>query len=418
MGPLDFLTEALRDLRSAKLRSALTSLGIIIGVGSVVLMLSIGQGVRDTVSGAFAELGSTRISVSPSAPGRGGGGGGGGFGAGGGVASSLTTEDAAALEGLDGVAAVAPVVQAPARLAGPAGELSATVTGTTPEYVEINRDEIVAGTLFGADDELLINEAAAEALLGDADALGEQLTLDGRTFTVAGLLADVESPFAGGGAGGEGGSPTSGEEGRGFGGPSPVVIAPIDPIRELSGAERLSQIALSAASPEQVEALAKEVEAALLERHDGLDDFEVVSYQELLAQFTEVFDVLTAFLAAIAGISLVVGGIGIMNIMLVVVTERTREIGIAKAIGATRGMVVVQFLVEAVLVSLFGGLIGLTIAWLGTVAVGELFDLPALITPGTVALALGVAGTIGIVFGVVPAWRAARLDPIAALRHE
>ena len=409
MRPADYLVLALEDIRAAKLRSFLTSLGIIIGVGSVVLMMSIGAGVNATVTGAFSELGSTRITVSPSAPRAEGARPGGGFGGGGGVASTLTVEDAAALAGVDGVAAVAPVLQVPARVDGPARTLNLAVTATAPAYREATGQRLATGRLFAADAaEVVLNEAAAGQLFGGAGAVGATLRINGGDFTVVGLFADQSSPFAQGGPGGDAG------EGRA----NPAVYIPIERGLELAGTRHVAQIVLTASSPERVEATTEGVRAALLARHNGVADFAASSFQQLLASFTQIFDVFTLFLAAIAGISLVVGGIGIMNIMLVTVTERTREIGIAKAIGATSANVVLQFLVEAVLLSLLGGLLGLAVAWLGTVLLGQLLDLPALVTPAAIALALGVSAAIGVFFGVVPAWRAARLDPIVALRHE
>jgi len=402
------------DLRASKLRSLLTSLGIIIGVASVVLMLSLGEGVKQTVTGAFAELGSTRITVTPSTPGGGfGGGGGGGFG--GGVASSLTLDDAAALDALADVSAVAPTVRLTTRLTADGRSLDVAVTGTTPEYFELVGQDLLAGRTFapGAP-EAVLDQSAVEALFGTTEGLGSEFRIDGIDHTVVGIVADPNLPFGGGGGGG----PPGADGQQGDGGPAGQVVLAVEAVLEMAGAEHVAQILLAASDPTRVDAAVEAVRAALIERRDGVDDFEVTSLQELLSSFTQVFDVLTAFLAAIAGISLLVGGIGIMNIMLVVVTERTREIGIAKAIGATRRDVVLQFLVEAVLISVVGGLIGLGLAGLGALAVGRALDVQAAVTPGIVALALGVSGAIGIFFGVVPAWRAARLDPIAALRHE
>jgi putative ABC transport system permease protein len=406
----DYFAAALENIRAAKLRSFLTSLGIIIGIGSVVLLIAIGQGVSETVTGAFADLGSTRITVTPGAP----RGQGLTFGPGSGAASTLSLADAAALAELEGVAAVAPVIALAATARGPEASLTLAAVGTTPAYLEVARQRLLAGRAFAGDDELVLNQAAAAPLLGtsnSSEAVGMRVTLSAQAFsqvfTVVGIVEDVLPPFAQAGPGGA-------DEARA----SPTALLPVGRALAAAGTERVAQIILSAESPDEVAATEERVQAALLERRDGSQDFRVSSLQEVIASFSEVFEVLTLFLTAIAGISLLVGGIGIMNIMLVTVTERTREIGVAKAIGATRRDVVLQFLVEAVVLSLIGGALGLLFAWLGTLVLQRGFGLPAVVTPSAVFLAVGVSAAIGVFFGVVPAWRAARLDPIEALRHQ
>ncbi|CAN5647341.1 ABC transporter permease [soil metagenome] len=406
----DYFAAALENIRAAKLRSFLTPLGIIIGIGSVVLLIAIGQGVSETVTGAFADLGSTRITVTPGAP----RGQGLTFGPGSGAASTLSLADAAALAELEGVAAVAPVIALAATARGPEASLTLAAVGTTPAYLEVACQRLLAGWAFAGDDELVLNQAAAAPLLGTSDsseAVGMRVTLSAQAFsqvfTVVGIVEDVLPPFAQAGPGGA-------DEARA----SPTALLPVGRALAAAGTERVAQIILSAESPDEVAATEERVQAALLERRDGSQDFRVSSLQEVIASFSEVFEVLTLFLTAIAGISLLVGGIGIMNIMLVTVTERTREIGVDKAIGATRRDVVLQFLVEAVVLSLIGGALGLLFAWLGTLVLQRGFGLPAVVTPSAVFLAVGVSAAIGVFFGVVPAWRAARLDPIEALRHQ
>jgi putative ABC transport system permease protein len=410
---IDFLIEAAADLRASKLRSLLTSLGIIIGVASVVVLLSLGEGVRNTVTGAFADLGTTRITVSPAAPGRGMGGG--GFVP---VASTLTLDDVAAVRGLPDVAAAEPLLQAVARVDTGSLTRDMAVIGTGPDYPLLAGQELEQGRTFERDAaEAVVTRTTVERLFGGADPVGLSITVNGESYTVVGVVADLNLGFGGQSAAADGGQPGGGPGGTGGGGFRVAIYLPAEAVMEAASTNTVGQILAAAADPVRVDETVEAIDALLLERH-GIDDFRVDSLADLLGSFEEIFGVLTGFLAALAGISLLVGGIGIMNIMLVVVAERTREIGIAKAIGATRRDIVLQFLTEAVLISLVGGLIGLALAWLGVLGIGGALGIEAGVTGWIVALALAVSVGIGVFFGVAPAWRAARMDPITALRHE
>jgi len=411
MRPLDYLREAGTDLRSAKLRSLLTSLGIIIGVGSVVMLLSLGEGVRDTISRNFADLGSTRITVSPGAPGRGVGGG--AFAP---ITSTLTLADVAAIRALDDVVDAEPVLQAVAPIVTSQGPRPAALTGTGPGYAALTGLELEAGRTFAAEREAMLSRAAADRYFPDREAVGATLTVGGQDFEVVGVVENLTLGLGAGQAGG-GGAPPGGQNDDDRPSFQVAIYLPAQFVMDLVGTDNVSQIIAAAADPATVEATVERVEALMLERH-GVEDFRVDSIAELLESFDQIFGVLTGFLAAIAGISLLVGGIGIMNIMLVVVTERTREIGIAKAIGATRRDIILQFLAEAVLISLLGGMLGLLLAWVGVALLGEALGIEAGLSAWIISLALGVSIVIGVFFGVAPAWRAARMDPITALRHE
>ncbi|HEX8228093.1 MAG TPA: ABC transporter permease [Chloroflexia bacterium] len=411
---LDYIKMALEGIGAAKLRSLLTSLGIIIGVGSVVLITSTGEGVSSAVTGAFSDLGSTRLTIRPSAPVVEGSGGSGNSSFGGtvAVASTLTVEDADALMGVAGVAASAPFIRVAGKVSGPAKTLDLGIIGTAPLYREATGQRLLEGRMFDNDaDEAVLNEAGVKQLFGEAatptTAIGQPIQINGRDYTLVGVFANEESPFSQGMPGGNAANQVI-----------PAVYMPVDSALDLAGTQRVSQIMLTAENPEVVNSAMEGIKATLLSRHGGVQDFTISSFQQLLSSFNQVFSIITVFLSAIASISLVVGGIGIMNIMLVTVTERTREIGIAKAIGATRMNIVLQFLVEAITLSLIGGLLGLAVAWLGTWLLGQFLGLPSVFSLQAIALTVGISAAIGIFFGVVPAWRAARLDPIVALRHE
>jgi len=412
MRSFDYIKMALEDIGAAKLRSLLTSLGIIIGVGSVVLITSTGEGVSSAVTGAFSDLGSTRLTIRPSAPVV--------EGAsqsvstsGGTIASTLTVEDAEALMGVAGVADVAPVIRVAGRVSGPEKTLPLGVTGTTPSYQKATSQKLLEGRMFNNSvAEVVLNEAGVKQLFGEAaiasTAIGRPIQINDRSYTVVGVFANEESPFSQIAPAGMGAASQ----------PMPGVYMPVAGALDLAGTQRVQQIVLTAENPEVVSSTMEKIKSTLLSRHGGVQDFTISSFQQLLSSFNQVFSIITVFLAAIASISLVVGGIGIMNIMLVTVTERTREIGIAKAIGATRMNIVVQFLVEAITLSMIGGLLGLAVAWLGTALLGQLYGLPSVFSLQAIALTVGISAAIGIFFGVFPAWRAARLDPIVALRHE
>ncbi|MFM2105428.1 MAG: macrolide export ATP-binding/permease protein MacB [Chloroflexota bacterium] len=400
MRPADFAREALADLRASKLRSLLTGLGVIIGVGSVTLLLSLGEGVRAQVAGTFVDLGSTRLIVGPA---------GGDVGP---ASSTITLDDVAAIEAVDGVLDVAPNLNLALPVATTGDPVRLPAVGTRGAYFEIAGDELVAGEPFGGGGAVL-DESAVRTLFGEigaAAAVGRTIEAAETTLTVSGVVEDP--PFAnGGGFGPGGGGGTTGSERSG------VAYLPVEVLMDAADQEYVTQVNLRAVDAERVEEVRLAVLELMEERH-GVRDVQVVSLARVLDRVNEALSVITGFLAALAGISLLVGGIGIMNIMLAVVAERTREIGIARALGATRRAVILQFLTEAIFISLLGGIVGLLLALAAAAGIDAALGVPAIVSPAIVGLALGVSTAIGVLFGVLPAWRAARLDPIRALRHD
>ena len=372
-------------------RTALTMLGIIIGVAAVVMLTSLGNGIQRSVAGQINDLGPNLITISPGSE-----GGGGPFGAA--PASTLTPEDAETVEGLPAVESASPSVSVVAR--NPDGTVS--LSGVEPSYGEIRSVDLSAGRFVEGSGEVVLSAPAARQLLDAApqDAVSQTVTLGGGEYEVVGI-SEREDP--------------------GFGPPIPETsyVTTADALG-ISGQGNVGLIVAQAEDADAVDRAVSGIEETLGETRDGADDFSVTTQQELLSAFTEITDQLQIFLIGIAGISLLVGGIGVMNIMLVSVSERTREIGVRKAVGATDLDVLLQFLFEAVLLSLIGGLLGIAAGIGGATILPEfLADLPQPVFTGSeVALAFGVAALIGVVFGVLPAYRSARLAPVEALRRE
>jgi putative ABC transport system permease protein len=406
MNLYESLRTAITGLTTNKMRAALTMLGIIIGVGSVVALMSIGEGVEAMITGEIQGLGSNLIFVvadqpeDSTAP------------------AYLTTADAAVLAdpfNVPTLVGVAPMMQGKLRVAHSDNDETLTVSGTNAQYGDIRNLEFsMGGFLTDAD----LDDQAKVAVLGwraysdlfeDGEyPVGQIITIDDIRFEVVGVL----------------------EEQGGFGDDDYTVYVPLTtaqtrffPRRTLSGERPVAMIFVSAVDETQVDAASEQMTQILRERHDlgadDADDFEIVSQQAVLDLASQITGVMTIFLGAIAGISLLVGGIGIMNIMLVSVTERTREVGIRKAVGATKRDILLQFLLEAIVLSFLGGLLGIGLGFLGATLITNLMpDLVTRVTLGTVTLAAGVASAIGLIFGVYPAMRAANLRPIEALRYE
>jgi len=421
---------AVRGVTGNKMRSALTTLGILIGVAAVIILVAVGTGSSAAVQAQISSLGSNTLTVNSSQGGTGGRGGGGGFGAfripgGGGGASTtvdtgtqtriaqLTVDDAAALlsktEAPD-VLSVAPTVSATSVTATYTGASHAvgTFTGTTPSYMKNDNLTVQAGAAFTDTDyterrrvALLGTTVATDLAGGDGlSIVGKVVQFNGIEFTVLGVLT------------GKGSTGPQDQDDR--------VIAPLTAVQDtLTGYGSISSISVKATSSETVASATSQVTDILNARHkvtSSTADFSVSSASSFLAAATSSNKTFTVLLASVAAISLLVGGIGVMNIMLVTVTERTREIGIRKAIGAQKFDIVTQFLLEAILLSVFGGLMGVIVG-----LVGSRFDIVGVtpvVAPYSVGLAFGVSVVVGLFFGLYPANRAASLRPIDALRYE
>ena len=423
---------AWRGVTANKPRSALTTLGVLIGVASVIILVAVGTGSSKSVSDSISSLGANTLTISSSTSGtggRGGGGGGGGFGGGGGMpggtssastdtgtktkSTSLSVADAEALvdpADAPDVLAVAPVVSASSVVATYSGasHTVTTTTGSTSAYLTINNDTVSSGRTFTDSDEntharvVLVGTTVAEDLAGGTGSgvLDQVVQLNGSSFTVVGILTT------------KGSTGPQDQDDR--------IIAPLTAVQDtLSGYGALSSISVKATSADTVTTAETEVETILDGRHGTTSsnrDYTVSSASSFISAATSSTKTFTVLLGAVAAISLLVGGIGVMNIMLVTVTERTREIGVRKAIGAGKGDIVAQFIVEAVLLSVFGGLAGVVVGLVGSQF--TIVGVQPVVAPYSVVLAFGFAVTVGLFFGLYPANRAASLRPIDALRYE
>jgi len=403
---------AMRALAANKLRSTLTMLGIVIGVSAVIALLAIGQGAQQAITREIQGIGSNVIVVFPGAISHGG------VRTALGTAPSLTLEDVQALAdpaNAPDVAAVAPTLTRNAQVVYGGENLNTQVSGTTPSYSWIRNFRVARGRFVEEQDldtlarVAVLGDATARTLFRGADPLNQLIRIKGVPFRVVGVLEP------------KGGSSFFG------GNQDDIIFIPITTaqVRLLGGrtasGRQVSAILASASSEARIYQAMEQITLTLRRRHKiegDQDDFTVLSQQDLLGAFNQVTTILTVFLAAIAGISLVVGGIGIMNIMLVSVTERTREIGIRKAVGAKRRDILMQFLIEAVLLSLVGGGVGILV---GT-GVARLVDstgaIITVVSPESVLLAVGFSVAVGLFFGLYPAARASALNPIEALRYE
>ena len=428
---------AWRGVMANKPRSALTTLGVMIGVASVIILVAVGTGSSQSIQDSISSLGSNTLTVSSTTSGtggRGGGGGGGGFGGGGGGgfpgfgggssdsttdtgtktrASGLSLADAQALTDAElapDVLGVAPVVTASSVTATYSGASHSvgTTTGSSPAYLLINNDTVGTGRSF-TDSEynerarvVVVGTTVAEELAGgDGSGLLDQvIQLNGSSFTVVGILEEKGST-----------GPQDSDD---------RVIAPLTAVQDvLAGYGSLSSISVKATSAATVSSAQSQIESILDQRHGTTSsnrDFSVSSASSFLSAATSSTQTFTVLLGAVAAISLLVGGIGVMNIMLVTVTERTREIGLRKAIGAPRGDIISQFLFEAVLLSLLGGITGTIIGLIGSQF--TIVGVKPVVAPYSVVLAFGFAVAVGLFFGLYPATRAAALRPIDALRYE
>ena len=394
------------------MRSILTSLGVVIGVAAVVMMTSIGLGAQKQVTSTIGALGSNLIIVRPGQP-RGAGGQVVRQAAGGGI--TLTEADAAAIKaGVDNVTAVAPVVNGQAQLSSDNANWNTRIEGVTPDYLAARDDSLTEGRMIEdreartGDKKIILGKTVVDNLFPNEDPIGKRVRVGSTPFEVIGVLASKGQSGVG-----------QDQDDR--------VIAPIAAVRSrivgrFVKGNSVQTVYVKAASADDMTTVQEDVTNMLRDRHrirDGQDDdFNVQNMASILEATKATTQTFTILLAAVAGVSLVVGGVGIMNIMLVAVTERTREIGLRMALGARRSDVLYQFALEAVALSLFGGLIGLAIGVLGALAAAKLGNWPTAIPSWAAPLSIGFSVLVGLVFGAYPSWRAAQLDPIEALRRE
>jgi putative ABC transport system permease protein len=401
----DLLKETMWSLSGNKARSGLTILGIVIGIASVITMISIGQGAKNTIESNIESIGSNLIVITP------------GFqrgtavSQGRGSAQTLTLEDANAIKSqVPNVKAVAPDVSRRYQITAKGNNTNTQVIGTNGDYLIARNVKMDIGSFFS---DQQIRSSAKVAVLGptarddlfgaDANPVGQAIRIRNVDFQVVGVA--------------------QAKGGSGFSNPDDAVYVPLTSAQHfLSGDNFLTDINVAAQDQNYMTAVQEQINNILLERHKISDpllaDFNLINQNEIIAAASSVTNTFTILLSSIAGISLLVGGIGIMNMMLTTVTERTREIGLRKAVGIRKIYVNLQFLAEAVTLTFFGGVAGVLLGWLASLAVTHFVNLTTQISLSAILLAFGVSAGVGIIFGFYPARRAAALNPIVALRYE
>jgi putative ABC transport system permease protein len=401
----DLFKSSIRSVLKNKSRTLLTTLGVIIGVTSVILLTSIGNGLKIYVNEQFEALGSNTIFVSPGKIFSDSGGFSRGAGSGGStITTSFSLKDVNNLKRNLNTNLVMPMKTAPAQVKSRDIKKSVTVLGTNYLYGPNNNSVPSEGNgrWFTREEEdkksnvAILGNTIAIELFPSGNALGKKIVVGSKNLKIIGIN-DIR--------------------GSSFGGPSvdEYIYVPFAIASDIAGDENIQQIIIKAADKNQIESTKEKTKDILLKDYEE-DAFSVFDSAQLLNSINAIISTLTIALTGIAAISLVVGGIGIMNIMLVTVSERTREIGLRKAIGAYPRAILIQFLFEAIILSGLGGLIGIILGSLGTFAINNFF--PARVTPGSVILAFGVSFLVGIIFGVTPARKASKLSPIEALRYE
>jgi putative ABC transport system permease protein len=405
----DPLATAWTAVVTHKLRSFLTILGVVIGVAAVILLMSVGRGTEAAILENLSGLGANMITVRPGAA------------VSGGVrmvfgsASSLTLEDAQAIEAnVTGIDGVAPTTSTGMQVIAGSQNMNVQVTGITPNYLDLNNIQIAEGDYITQEEYdrkmkvALIGPNVSTTLFQGADPVGQKVRSGNNIFTIVGLLES---------------------KGEGFTSTDNLILIPLSTLQGIvsrsvttTGGHSVSSISVQASDEDSIASVKDQITAILQDRHHiafgSENDFNITSTDEITKTITSSMQSLTYLLGAIAGISLLVGGIGVMNIMLVSVMERRREIGIRKALGAKERDIWGQFLIDSALLTLAGGLIGVALGWGGSYLIARSGVVATLVTSDIVFLAVGVSVGIGLFFGFYPAWQGSRLDPIQALRSE
>ncbi|MFH0955908.1 MAG: ABC transporter permease [Candidatus Falkowbacteria bacterium] len=403
----DLFQESFLALSGNKIRSSLTILGIVIGIGSVIAMVSIGQGAQGTIEANIQSIGSNLLLVMPGVQ----RGFGGSASAGRGSAQSLTTDDATAIkQEITSAKAVAPESSRRYQVTAKGTNTNTQVIGTIASYTDVRNVKIDLGAFITDQNNLSSSKVAVlgpttrDDLFGaGVNPVGQAIKINKVEFKVIGV--------------------TQTKGGSGMSNQDDVIYVPLSTAqRYLSGGDYVTTISVQANTADEMTIVQEEVNNLLLQRHRISDpllaDFSIMNQADIVAAASSVTGIFTLLLASIAGISLVVGGIGIMNMMLTTVTERTKEIGLRKAIGATRQDINGQFLTEAVMLTFLGGIFGILLGWLISLAISKFAGMATAVSMSSILLAFGVSAAIGLIFGYYPARRASKLNPIEALRFE